>query len=1299
MTRSKGCQVHRTRTMGRGPDTLSLPLPTLLFAVLAIAPRAYAHPHNLSASQAASKCFAAQEQPKAVVDNEEPMPVRSVGKDGLTLNGAVGQDDPKVKVELSPDKTGLLPAKQFLVQLRAGKRYQITMTCTTVSKKLDSFLVIQSAKGDQLAWDDDSGGSVDSDLELLAPTDGTYRILASARTGAGPFVVKVRQLPGVGALSAKRRAELLAKSSDLKNVAANDRRGMRIAVESARTAFRIDKELFPEDDYSGGHPMLVKSLSHLADMLKADKQSAEAETRYRESLAMAKRVFEGDHMDTSLRQHNLGSFLQSTGRLAEAEPYFREAVAMRRRVFQIDHSGHANGMLNLALLLDELGKPTEAEPFCRDAVAMQRRIYRGDNPNLASGLHILGTVLWGCSRPIDAEPFLREAMEMRKRLFKSADRELASTMNNLAVCLKEQGKLFEAEPLLREALAMHKQLPVVDSPERVVCLNTLAGLLANMGRPAEAEPLDREALAIINRLGLDDKFLAASLTNLGNVLGDQRRYAESEATLRDALAANRRAHATDHLDTALALGNLAASLRKQGRLAEAATLYQEAHAMRMRLLKGDHPELAHGMRSLGILLSAQGKEGEAERYYRDSLAMFQRLDKGDHPDIARGMESVAENLVARRKYVEAESMFRKTLAMLRQIYPPDHPDVARVLYSMSRLHWLQRQFDRAEPLAREALAMHFRLGKKYAELRSEGYALNFLSERSMHTDGLLSISRDSNRDPAIVYQDVWAFKSALARVYERRMIAARSGAADPKVATLAEELAVNRRRYEELILSSSAARNGGRKDRDVQLEAIEERIAAIDSELRSRAPSVERSDRSSNAAPRDLQREMPGNIAAVDLLRYTYYGQKSEPCYLAFVVTRDKIARVELGDAGPIEEAVGRWREAIVGSAAKVPETISQAVRERVWQKIRDSLPAAIDTIYLSPDSTLTSLPWAALPGDRKGTILLEDYALAVIPHAPFLLDQLWNDKAAPRRPTGLLAVGGVAFDDVPALAVKPSVVASRDAPVSPGKALRWKYLVGAEAEAKGLQALAARKMDAVLLTGNKASVAAVLDALPRARFAHLATHGFFADKAFRSVLKVDPTLFEMRGQERVGKGALSPMVLSGLVFAGANLPDTPGRGLLTGESLIDRDLSGLDLAVLSACETGLGDVAGGEGVFGLQRAFHLAGARNVVASLWKVEDNATAALMAVFYREMWDKNQPPIEALRRAQLEIYRNPGKIAQLARSWRGGFEEVPGDAAVTAPATDNSGHAPPRQWAAFLLSGSGSLSNAVPDRRSP
>jgi CHAT domain-containing protein len=235
--------------------------------------------------------------------------------------------------------------------------------------------------------------------------------------------------------------------------------------------------------------------------------------------------------------------------------------------------------------------------------------------------------------------------------------------------------------------------------------------------------------------------------------------------------------------------------------------------------------------------------------------------------------------------------------------------------------------------------------------------------------------------------------------------------------------------------------------------------------------------------------------------------------------------------------------------------------------------------------------------------------------------------------------------------------------------------------------AAAKKKLAARTLGDEKPTASAVLEALPRAHHVHLATHGFFADASFRSAFQVDPKLFEMtqRG-ERIGAAALSPLVMTGLVFAGANKPGTPGRGIVTGEALVDLDLSGLELAVLSACETGLGDTAGGEGTFGLQRAFHLAGTRDVVASLWKVPDRATAALMALFYRNLWEKGLPPVEALRQAQLEIYRHPEEIGELAAGFRGKFAEVPGSGEVMPKAgPDGKGH--PRLWAAFVLSGLG------------
>jgi CHAT domain-containing protein len=436
----------------------------------------------------------------------------------------------------------------------------------------------------------------------------------------------------------------------------------------------------------------------------------------------------------------------------------------------------------------------------------------------------------------------------------------------------------------------------------------------------------------------------------------------------------------------------------------------------------------------------------------------------------------------------------------------------------------------------------------------------------------------------------------------------------------------------------------------------------------------------------------------VDFLRYTRFEyDKKKPVkarakrtirYLAFVVTRDRIAWVDLDTAEQIETAVAEWWHAIASGKA-IPAALPGKVRALVWDKVRRHLPTSVKTVYISPDFDLCWLPWAALPGDTPGSILLEDLAVATIPHATFLLDKLWPPEPRKNPPAEVLVVGGVRYDAELSLPAPGGSVRRGEPLVKPGAKLGWSFLPGTLAEANGVAGAAGRRKLTVTSIGDqKATAAAVLAALPRAKNAHLATHGFFADPSFRSVFRLDEKDYEKAPWgELIGRAANSPLVMTGLVFAGANHPRTPGRGIVTGEALIDLDLSGLDLAVLSACETGLGEVAGGEGTFGLQRAFHLAGTHNVVASLWKVPDEPTAALMALFYRNLWENKQSPLEALRRAQLEIHKNPGKIPELAKGFRGKFVEVPGMGVASAIKPNPDGTAHPLLWAAFSLSGPG------------
>jgi CHAT domain-containing protein len=317
------------------------------------------------------------------------------------------------------------------------------------------------------------------------------------------------------------------------------------------------------------------------------------------------------------------------------------------------------------------------------------------------------------------------------------------------------------------------------------------------------------------------------------------------------------------------------------------------------------------------------------------------------------------------------------------------------------------------------------------------------------------------------------------------------------------------------------------------------------------------------------------------------------------------------------------------------------------------------------------------------------------VPHGPWLLERL---HAKPARAAGdaLLAYGGIDYEGAPAAAAKGrgtrdlELVGNAAVPAS-AKRLRWAALPGTAREQAQVVALATHALKAppIVRSGRAASVDQLLEDLPKACYAHLATHGFFADARFRSYLQVDPKLYEQRGLGVWRSvGARSPLVLSGLVLAGANRQGkeaAPDHGIVTAEGLIGLRLEGLELAVLSACDTGLGEVAGGEGVFGLQRAFHIAGCRNVIASLWQVDDEATAALMGLFYHHLWQEKRPPLDALRQAQLTLYRHPERIPALARARGPDFEKAARLPAASGAAPGR--RSPARLWAGFVLSGVG------------
>ncbi|MCA9002315.1 MAG: CHAT domain-containing protein, partial [Planctomycetes bacterium] len=382
------------------------------------------------------------------------------------------------------------------------------------------------------------------------------------------------------------------------------------------------------------------------------------------------------------------------------------------------------------------------------------------------------------------------------------------------------------------------------------------------------------------------------------------------------------------------------------------------------------------------------------------------------------------------------------------------------------------------------------------------------------------------------------------------------------------------------------------------------------------------------------------------LLDFVVVSPKADPrSPVQLWLTRWDAESPELYDLGPADEIEKEVRAFLRGlGAARGGRTLeaggvdpARALWKRLWQPVAGRLND-VPRILVSPDGFLGALPLAVL-SDKKGRFLLEDHQVMRVAD----LSGMVHPRSRPQQAAvGLLLVGDVDYQ----IAAKSPESIAEDAGVErSGRQGMWPPLPASSVEIQALEALYRRShADAPppkVLRGAEATEAAVRANAPRAAIVHLSTHGFFESGTDLDLWNMEANASgAYRPTTTTGGQALIqnfPGLASGVVLAGANDPHLPGPddGLMTAEEWTWLDLSTTRLVVLSACETALGEVQAGEGMLGLPRTLHTAGAESVVSALWEVNDQATADLMQDFHRRIWEEKESPVEALRSAQLRM----------------------------------------------------------------
>jgi CHAT domain-containing protein len=735
------------------------------------------------------------------------------------------------------------------------------------------------------------------------------------------------------------------------------------------------------------------------------------------------------------------------------------------------------------------------------------------------------------------------------------------------------------------------------------------------------------------------------------------------------------------LQEANQLNSEVVKLHGQGKTREAVPLAQQALAIRKEVLGEQHPASALSLNNLALLLELQGDYAQAEPLYCQALAIRKQVLGEQHPAYALSLNNLALLYVSQGDYAQAEPLYRQASAIWKQVLGDKHPDYAASLNNLAGLYGSQGDYAQAQSVALQAVHTMRNHLERTAVVQSERQQLAMNEKLRVYLNNYLAIAAGAQAAGEQLYPAVLAWKGSVSarQQFMRGMRRALQAGDKPEVAQRYTELDQAARSLATLIRVTpnpeKLEEHRHTLERlSTEIERLERAVAAASAEFRQQLAQRQRT-----AA--DIHQVLPADAVLVDLLEYSHFSPPAERKgrvtwerrLAAFVVRPNQpVVRLDLGPAQPIAAAIAAWRQHFGPSPMAPERDPAVTLRRLVWEPLTPHLQGA-RTVLLSPDGATAQFPWAALPGKQPGTYLLEELALAVVPIPQQLPELLARPVGGDGEPS-LLLVGEVDFDATPG-AVDAGAAAAARGGAEPQK---WQPLRGTRAEVVAIKDSFQQRYPQATLTERRRerpTESEFRQQAPRHRYLHLATHGFFAAPQLRSALALTSRTDTTRGDDHYSPREVTgfhPGLLSGLVLAGANQPVDPNRddGILTALEVAALDLGGVELATLSACETGLGASAGGEGLLGLQRAFQTAGARSVVASLWSVRDDAARSLMIDFYDNLWGKKLSRLEALRQAQLTMLREGIKR---------GLELEAGQPA------DQRRRLPPYYWAAFVLSG--------------
>lgn len=957
------------------------------------------------------------------------------------------------------------------------------------------------------------------------------------------------------------------------------------------------------------------------DWLKSSQLLHKSSSLCRTEVGIQNRTYAVLLNDLAISESNLNNYIL-------ADSLMTESLKLKRLLLGRHNDNYLTGSLNLAEMRIESGDLIHAEKVYREL----HNLYKKDTVSLKkqyqASLRGFSHYYAAIGNFKLAEEYLKEVSELLKRDHRVKSAEYAEVLRSMGDIQTQRGQYFDAVELITSSISIYENLLQKDEQGYLRSLNSLGVLFLSSGQVQDAEPVFLK----VKKLQEDQEDImtieyAEVLNNLASLYQMLGNLPKASSHFKRAITLYKRLLGESSREYAAIINNQAAFFTLIKDYSSADSLYQISLDITERTFGRNHPLFSQSLNNIATLNRKFGEYQKAESYYKEALKIAEHTVGKESPAYATTLGNMGLLYFSMGSYKKSESAYLKSLTIQQKVLNPSHPDIAKTQNNLAILYYVQKDNVKAKNYFAAALSNQInQINTIFPNLsdqeKSDFYATLKLDIERFNAFSIATYESDTGSVETLFNNQLKTKAILLNNLNKIRRSILNSG--DDSLnyqfnrwVELREQVADYYHFTKEEIKESS-----------ISIDQIQQKANEIEKYLSIQSELFSSSDLLHEVSWQDIQKQLKPDEAAIEILRIHPFEIQTDTTY----INNEEKLSFSYGFSNQV------WYAFLIlkgGESINPPELVtidygndlesrlyhyySKTIKYQMtdelsykmfWEPIKKHL-SGIKRVYLSPDGVYHKVNLNAILNPKSGSYIIDELDIELVTNTRDLQHRNLSSEQAAR--TAFL-LGNPQFDQVhTADSLKESNISINKLP-------------GSENEVNAIhRILKSNGWNSTKLIAQEAQEVALRN-MNNPGILHMATHGFF------SANEVSARNFSAAIDD--------PLFNSGLLLSGAentfngHITSRQNDGILTAYEAMNLRLEHTELVVLSACETGLGTIKNGEGVYGLQRAIKVAGADAIIFSLWKVDDEATTTLFTSFY-ENWQTGMTKRTAFREAQLTL----------------------------------------------------------------